>query len=105
MMTNPDPNSIDQPADLGNDNPLGMAAGGSGARLLRWPDDRVNLVLLFLLAWGLRVGLLAWGGLDWMGEKDGEGYYSTAVGLVEGRGIVRILPNGRPHLSAHHMPL
>jgi hypothetical protein len=105
IMTNQDPHPIDQPANLGSDHPLGRAAGGSGVRLLTWPDDRVNLVLLFMAAWGLRVGLLAWGGLDWMGEIDGEGYYSEAVGLVEGRGIVRILPNGRPQLSAFHMPL
>jgi hypothetical protein len=104
-MTHPEFHPLDRPAGPVHDHPAAIAADGADARLVRWPEDRLNLVVLFLLAWVLRAGLVAWGGLDWMGESDGEGYYSAAVGLVEGRGIVRILPNGRPHLSAFHMPL
>src|SRR5947208_2022027 len=74
MMTNQVCNPIDQPADLADDSPLGLAAGGSGPRLVNWPDDRVKLIVLFLLAWGLRVGVAAWGGLFQIEVGDGEGY-------------------------------
>jgi hypothetical protein len=96
---------VEAPEGRGDDSPAAADPGNGGARLLNWPEDRLILVILFLLAWELRIGVAALGGFFQTESGDGEGYYSAAVGLVEGKGIVRILPNGHPHLSAHHMPL
>ena len=105
MLMNLDLNRVDQPAGRCNDTPPGIAPREDDPRLFTWSEDRVNLVVLFLLAWCLRVGLAAWAGLDHIEDADAWVYYSEAAGLVEGRGLVRNLPNGSPHLSALNMPL
>jgi hypothetical protein len=73
--------------------------------VLSLPADAIFLTVLFLMAWGVRVGLAGLGGLDRIEEGDAQVYYSEAVRMVEGKGLVRNLPSGIPHLSALNMPL
>ena len=63
------------------------------------------LVALFAVAWVLRVGLAAWTGPYHQENHDALGHYSTAVGLIEGRGMSGTLPNGDRCPSAFKMPL
>jgi len=107
MVKNQNSNLSDQPAGVSNDGPPGITPDGDGPRLFSWSEDRLILLALFLLAWGLRVGLAAWMGLGQLGDpsSDPRGNYLEAVGLIEGRGLVGNLPNGSSHLSAFNMPL
>jgi 4-amino-4-deoxy-L-arabinose transferase-like glycosyltransferase len=78
---------------------------GGGRPLLIWSEDRVYLAVLFLLALALRLGLAISGGINHIDEGDARSFYSEAVGIAEGRGLLRTLPKGGSHLSAYHMPL
>jgi hypothetical protein len=106
MMANPNTNPVDPPGGLCSDCPPGIARKQDAPRLFSWSEDRLILLALLLLAWGSRVGLAAWMGLGQI-EKgtDARAYYSEAVALVEGKGLVGNLPNGSLQLTAFNMPL
>ncbi len=106
-MTNPDSIPNGGPFCRSGDGPVGMDVAGDSPPLVSWPADRVNLIVLFLLAFGLRVGFAAWMGLGQIGDpsSDPGRIYSEAVGVVEGRGLVDKLPNGSSHSTAGTMPL
>jgi hypothetical protein len=93
-----------------NPVPIGHRFGDFTGRLEFVPaqgrtGDRVNLILLFLLAFALRLGLAAWNGLNRSPVGDAGAHYAEAVGLLEGKGLQGVLPNGTPCPSAFKMPL
>ncbi len=83
----------------------GIAPNEDDPPLLSWSEDRFILVSLFLLACSLRIGLAVWTGLGRTENVDAYEYYLEAVGIVDGKGLVHGLPNGRICVSAFNMPM
>jgi hypothetical protein len=63
------------------------------------------LIVLFAMAFCVRMVVATWMGLGRMPESDAGGHYLEAGELIEGNGFRNVLPNGHSCPSASRMPM